>query len=95
MTFRTPNWEDFVELTFSEIRLYGAGNFQVVRRLRAMIENLIETLPTARQSVLQVQLGLLDRRLEKLYEFPEDAALARQPDLQGLGGAGGRARRGF
>ena len=38
LIFRTPNWEDFVALTFSEIRLYGAGNFRIARRLRAMIE---------------------------------------------------------
>ena len=29
----TPNWDDFVDLAFSEIRLYGASNFQVTRRL--------------------------------------------------------------
>ena len=27
--FRTPNWEDFVNLAFSEIRRCGADNFQV------------------------------------------------------------------
>ena len=36
----TPNWEDFVHLTFSEIRQCGSNNLQIVRRLRAMIENL-------------------------------------------------------
>ena len=88
LIFRTPNWEDFVALTFSEIRLYGASNFQMARRLRAMIENLLEILPMARQSVLRGELALLDRTLERLYPFPEDLALASQPDLQGLGGAG-------
>src|SRR5262245_38213129 len=43
--FRTPDWNDFVSLTFSEIRLYGAGNFQVARRLRAMIERVLQDLP--------------------------------------------------
>jgi hypothetical protein len=46
--FRTPNWEDFVHLAFSEIRACGANNLQIVRRLRAMIENLKETLPDYR-----------------------------------------------
>ena len=36
--FRTPNWDDFVQLSFREIRLYGAENFQIARRLRAMID---------------------------------------------------------
>jgi uncharacterized membrane protein len=88
LIFRTPNWEDFVTLTFREIRLYGAGNSQVARRLRAMINNLQEILPASRQPALQGELDLLNRVLEGLYPFAEDLALARQPDLQGLGGAG-------
>jgi uncharacterized membrane protein len=84
--FRTPNWEDFVGLTFSEIRLYGSENFQVTRRLRAMIENLSATLPKERQPALHRELDLLDRTVEKVHQLPEDVALARQSDLQGLGG---------
>ncbi|HTO67667.1 MAG TPA: DUF2254 domain-containing protein [Bradyrhizobium sp.] len=87
--FRTPNWEDFVQLTFSEIRLYGAENFQIARRLRAMIESLTQTLPAQRHPALRTEMGLLDRMLEKLYTFPEDLALARTPDPQGLGGSSG------
>jgi hypothetical protein len=33
------------------------------------------------------ELDLLDRTLVKLHMFPEDLALAQQPDLQGLGGS--------
>ena len=83
---RTPNWEDFVHLTFAEIRLYGAGNFQISRRLRAMIESLIEILPTSRHPALRHELDLLDRALVKLHAFPEDLAIARLSDPQGLGG---------
>jgi uncharacterized membrane protein len=89
--FPTAGWDDFVQLSFREIRLYGAENFQVARRLRAMLENLVEVLPEARQPALLCESSLLDRALEKLHEFPEDLALARQPDLQGLGGSSGRS----
>jgi uncharacterized membrane protein len=85
--FRTPNWEDFVKLAMSEIRLYGAENFQISRRLHALIENLIENLPERRLMALRRELDLLDRTLEKLHQFPEDLALARVPDSQGLGGS--------
>lgn len=85
--FRTPNWEDFVQLAFSEIRQYGAENFQVARRLRAMIDNLFESLPERRLPALRRELDLLDRTLEKLHVLPEDLTLARIPDLQGLGGS--------
>ena len=84
--FRTPNWDDFVNLTFSEIRAYGAGNLQIVRRLRAMIENLKETLPTHRLRELDKQLSLLDSEAKRLFRYPEELALARVGDSQGLGG---------
>jgi uncharacterized membrane protein len=88
LVFPTPGWEDFVQLTFSEIRLYGAENFQIARRLRAMIENLTAVLPDRRQTALRRELDLLDRVLERVHAFPDDLALARQPDLQRLGGSG-------
>ena len=83
--FRTPNWEDFVTLACREIRLYGAANFQIARRLRAMLENLLRTLPEARAPALREELELLDWALEQLHMAPRDLALARMPDLQGLG----------
>jgi uncharacterized membrane protein len=87
---RTPNWEDFVHLAFTEIRFCGAQNMQIVRRLRAMIENLIETLPKRRHAALRQELMLLDREVERCFIHEEDRALARVGDSQGLGGASGR-----
>ena len=87
--FRTPNWEEYVHLTFSEIRRCGSNNLQVVRRLRAMIENLIQTLPAHRHAALVEQLALLDREIEKNFPYPEELALARVADAQGLGGRPG------
>ena len=83
--FRTPNWEDFVHLAFTEIRFYGAENMQIARRLRAMILNLTDTLPAQDHPALRKELELLDRTIEKLYVLPEDLRLARIPDSQGLG----------
>jgi uncharacterized membrane protein len=84
--FRTPNWDDFVHLAFSEIREYGASNLQIMRRLRAMIENLKETLPAHRQPELDQELRLLDCEAKRLFRYPEDLALALMSDSQGLGG---------
>jgi uncharacterized membrane protein len=88
--FRTPNWENFVHLACNEIRACGAGSIQVARRLRAMIENLLQTLPEHRHPALRQQLGLLDRATEVHYVFAEDLALARVADSQGLGGSPAR-----
>ena len=83
----TPNWEDFLQLAFCEIRLYGAETFQVARRLRAMINNLMKTFPEWRRPAFRRELELLDRSIEQLYVFPEDRVLARTRDTQGLGGS--------
>ena len=87
--YRTPNWEDFVHLACTEIRSCGAGNVQVARRLRAMLENLIASLPPHRHGALEEERRRLERVLEPLYSLPEDLALARIPDSQGLGGSSG------
>jgi uncharacterized membrane protein len=93
LLFRTPNWEDFVHLAFREIRSCGANSLQIVRRLRAMIENLVQTLPAHRHPALLQELSLLDREIERNFIYPEDAALAHIADAQGLGGHSGKIER--
>lgn len=92
LVFRTPNWEDYVHLSCTEIRHCGAGSVQVVRRMRSMLENLLHSLPPHRHVELRLQLELLDRTIEGRYTLPEDLALARIPDPQGLGGSLGVQR---
>ena len=87
--YRTPNWEDFVHLSCHEIRAYGAGNVQVARRMRALLDNLVSSLPPYRHEALDQQSRRLDSTIESLYPIPEDLALARIPDSQGLGGSSG------
>jgi uncharacterized membrane protein len=91
LVFRTPNWEDYVHLSCTEIRHCGAGSIQVMRRMRAMLDNLVQTLPPHRHAELHLQLDLLDRTIEGSYKFAEDRVLARIGDSQGLGGALGVA----
>jgi len=93
LIFRTPDWEDFVDLTFSEIRACGSSNLQIVRRLRAMIEDLIETLPPHRHPALKHQLAMLDSEIKNRFVLPDERALAQAADTQGLGGHTVRARR--
>lgn len=90
---RTPDWEDYVNVSCTEIRACGAGNLQVARRLRAMLDDLIATLPARRHPALAEERRRLDLAIEPLYGIPGDLALAREPDSQGLGGSSRRARR--
>ena len=87
LVYRTPNWEAFVTIACTEIRACGAGSMQVARRLRSMLDNLIDTLPAHRQAALIDERDRLDARLTLLYPHPEDLALARISDSQGLGAA--------
>ena len=87
LIFRTPNWEDFVHLAFSEIRSCGSNNLQIVRRLRAMICNLLQTLPLNRHPALHQQLSLLDREVERNFTYEEELALAQNPKFPRFGRA--------
>jgi uncharacterized membrane protein len=87
--FRTPNWEHYVQVACNEIRACGANNLQVARRMRAMLVNLRSTLPDHRRAALDTELDLLDWAIQTHFSRPEELALARIPDTQGLGGSSG------
>jgi hypothetical protein len=50
-----------------------------------MMEMLILSLPEHRHPALKEEFVPVDRTIEKHYVFPEDLALARIPDVQGIG----------
>jgi uncharacterized membrane protein len=85
VAFHTPDWEDYVILAVSEIRQYGGSSFQVVRRLRAMLENLIASLPPLRLPPLEVQMRMLERAVQRDFPDAEDRESAGAADPQGLG----------
>jgi uncharacterized membrane protein len=93
LVYRTPDWEDFVALAVTEIRHFGASSIQVARRLRAMLENLIRTLPEERAPPLLRELKLLKKSAERSFQDPEDQALADVSDSQGVGGTSVDRRR--
>jgi len=86
LLYRTPGWRDFVTLAVTEIRHFGGSSIQVARRLRAMLEELIEALPEERAEPLRQELNLLNKSSERFFQDPEDRALANVSDSQGVGG---------
>lgn len=86
LIYRTPDWGDFVRLAVTEIRHFGGESIQIARRLRAMLENLVSTLPHGRRELLEHELALLKRSAERFFTEPEDRALASESDAQGVGG---------
>ncbi|HET6574648.1 MAG TPA: DUF2254 domain-containing protein [Fimbriiglobus sp.] len=87
LVYGTPDWPDYVMLAVSEIRQYGGGSLQVDRRLRAMLEHLIEVLPEARQPPLEEELALLGSAVERGFRDEVDRKRAGVGDYQGVGGS--------
>jgi len=86
LIYPTPNWEDFLRLSFDEIRQYGAGSVQVMRRLRCALISLTETLSDeSRIAAVERYLRQLDLVISRSPLDPEDRAVAGQQDRQGLG----------
>jgi uncharacterized membrane protein len=86
LVYRTPDWENFVALAVTEIRQFGANSTQVARRMRAMLEDLIQLLPTHRALALEQELNLLKNTIDHGFAVLEDRLRAELPDSQGLGG---------
>jgi uncharacterized membrane protein len=84
-------WGDYLTLSVTEIREYGDRSIQVVRRLRAMLDELSESvLPERREAVLR-ELERLDEAVAARWGSSVDLDLAGRSDRQGIGGPTGRA----
>lgn len=87
LVYGTPDWSDFVMLAVSEIRQYGGGSIQIDRRLRAMLERLVEELPADRHPPLEEELALLRSAVERTFRDEVDRKRAAVADYQGVGGS--------
>jgi uncharacterized membrane protein len=80
-----PGWDDLLRLAFDEICFYGATSVQVVRRLNALINDLVSVAPEERRS----ELHYWDRRLKDIiarsFADGEERLEALKEDRQGLG----------
>ena len=83
--YRTPDWDDFVTLAATELRIYGATNPQVTRRLRAMYDQLLRVVPEGRAEALRREVELLEATVEGAWASSPDRAIAGASDLQGFG----------
>jgi uncharacterized membrane protein len=79
-------WEDFVTLALTEIREYGATSVQVVRRLRALLEDLLVTVRAEHRPALAEELRRLDAAVAETWRDSVDRDRASVADRQGIGG---------
>jgi uncharacterized membrane protein len=85
LAIKTLSWDDYVRLSFEEIRSGAAASVQVTRRLRACFEDLLQCAPEARRPPLERQLRLLDAEIESNGAANLDSEVWRQSDPQGIG----------
>ena len=85
LLMRFPAWEDFLRLAFDEIRFYGATSVQVMRRMKALVNQLISLLPMERRPALRYWQERLQSTVERTYSDTQDKLEASDEDLQGLG----------
>lgn len=86
LVFPMPTWEDYLRLAFDEIRQYGGGSVQVVRRLRSALTGVAEIVSSeGRAASVQRYLRQLDLVIDRSPFDAEDRIVASQEDRQGLG----------
>jgi uncharacterized membrane protein len=85
LVFPVPKWEDFLVLAFDEIRYCGANSIQVMRRMRALLQDLTEQVPPERRAALQSYLERVDNGIRRTFEDGDDRKDALEEDRQGLG----------
>jgi uncharacterized membrane protein len=79
-------WSDYLTLSVTEIREYGTGSIQVVRRLRAMLEELADSVLPERREAVGRELERLDDAVAARWGKTVDMDLAGRTDRQGIGG---------
>ncbi len=93
--YAPASWEDYVGLACNEPRHYGADQPQVARRMRAMLGDLLEDVPSFRHPALKRQLKLLESSVTRAFSDPDERAIAEVPDRLGMGQSRTRERRGL
>ena len=80
-----PVWEDFLELAFDEIRYYGATSVQVMRRMKALVTEMLAIMPEERRPALHYWEERLQATVQRAFSDREDILDASHEDRQGLG----------
>jgi uncharacterized membrane protein len=82
----SQRFEDFLTLAVTEIREYGAGSIQVMRRLRALLDGLHDEVLEDYRPAVSEELRRLDATVQASFGGSVDLDRARTADRQGIGG---------
>jgi len=79
-------WPNVIALGITEIREYGATSIQVMRRLRALLDELGELVLPENRAAVDDEMRRLDATVQATYASSVDLDRAGSPDHQGMGG---------
>lgn len=82
----TRGWDDYLALGVTEIRRYGGGSLQVVRRLRALLLHLREQALPENRAAVEAELARLEATVHEHFGDSVDLDSAQIEDPQGIGG---------
>jgi uncharacterized membrane protein len=85
LVFPVASWDDFLVLSFDEIRYCGASSIQVMRRMRALLRDLASQVPEVRHPALSRHLERIDNGIRRTFADQDDCSDALDADRQGLG----------
>jgi uncharacterized membrane protein len=80
-----PSWDDFLHLGFEEILAYGAKSVQIMRRMKALVADLLAVLPAERHAALKYWRERLQTSIGRSFQDAEEKISASAEDRQGLG----------
>jgi uncharacterized membrane protein len=80
------SWEDYLTLGVTEIREYGSTSIQVMRRMRAMLEELHDEVRAEHRPAVEEELARLQTTVTRAFAGSVDLDRANTADPQGIGG---------
>ena len=80
------SWEDYLTLGVTEIREYGSTSIQVMRRMRAMLEELRDEVRAEHRPAVEEELARLHTTVTRAFAGSVDLDRANTADPQGIGG---------
>ena len=80
------SWEDYLMLGVTEIREYGRTAIQVMRRMRAMLEELRDEVRAEHRPAVEEELARLEVTVARTFADSVDLDRAKTADPQGIGG---------
>jgi uncharacterized membrane protein len=79
-------WEDFLALGITEIREFGNTSIQVMRRMRAVLEQLLQEVRPENRGAVKAEIARLDATVAAGFSGSIDRDRAGIADRQGMGG---------